>query len=361
VQLTSLFARNFRNLTKLEANFEKSVSAFVGKNAQGKTNILEAITLLAFGKSLRSNTEKSLLKTGEDFFRVEGMGKNEKDEKIKIEISSSLVKKTFKLNGKTITQSKLVGNFPIVSFSPEDLNLLLLSPSLRRRYLDILLSQSSHQYLFALNAYGKALKNRNALLVRIGGNLAQEDELDFWDGELAKHGSLIGKMRSEFAEFMKAPLEKNFQEISNTKSVLTMRITNFKGEGITEKKYLENLTKLRDKDLKYENTNYGIHRADLLFELDGKLLSENGSRGEIRSTILALKFVELKFIESVLAEKPILLLDDVFSELDESRQKSLMHLIQNHQTFLTTTKISHLDAAEEKDVWEVKDGDVKKI
>ena len=361
MELTSLLAQNFRNLTKLEITFCPKVNAFVGKNAQGKTNILEAIALLAFGKSLRNNSEKSLVKLGEKFFRVEGGGKNGNAEKIKIEIASTLAKKVFKLNGKPITQTKLVGNFPIVSFSPEDLNLLLLSPALRRRYLDILLSQTSSKYLLALNAYNKALKNRNALLARIFENLAKREELDFWDGELARHGSLIGKMRSEFLEFATKPLAENFEKIASEPKKLSFRIANFRGEEIEEKKYLENLTKLREKDLRYQNTNYGIHRADLVFELDGELLSENGSRGEIRSSILALKFVELKFIENVLEEKPVLLLDDVFSELDESRQKSLMSLIANHQTFLTTTKLSHLDPIEEKDMWEVKSGEVEKL
>jgi DNA replication and repair protein RecF len=361
VKLKSLRAQNFRNLSLLELDFEQSVSAFVGKNAQGKTNILESISLLAFGKSLRTSSEKSLQKIGEDFFRIEGLGEDSDAERVKIEIAATGIQKVFKLNGKKVAASKLVGNFPIVSFSPEDLNLLLLSPSLRRRYLDILLSQTSSKYLLALSGYGKALKNRNALLARISEGVAKVDELDFWDQELAKHGSLIGKTRSDFLSFATKPLAENFRKISNEEKALSFRIAGFHGEEITKKKYLENLTKLREKDLRYENTNYGIHRADLIFELEDELLSENGSRGEIRSTVLALKFVELSFIERQLQEKPVLLLDDVFSELDASRQKSLMGLIQNHQTFLTTTKLSHLDVIEEKTVWEVKNGEAEKI
>jgi len=361
VELTSLHAQNFRNLSKLEIDFEKKVNAFVGQNAQGKTNILEAITILAFGKSLRSNSEKSLLKIGEDFFRVAGVARDSDAEKVKIEIAATNNQKVFKLNGKKITASKLVGNFPVVSFSPEDLNLLLLSPSLRRRYLDILLSQTSSKYLLALSGYGKALKNRNALLARIKEGLAKEDELDFWDAELARHGSLIGKARSDFLNFAEKPLAQNFKNISKEEKTLSFKIINFHGAEITAEKYLENLLKLREKDLRYENTNYGVHRADLVFELSGELLSENGSRGEIRSTVLALKFVELTFIEKQLKEKPILLLDDVFSELDASRQKSLMGLIANHQTFLTTTKLSHLDATQAKAVWKVKSGELEKL
>jgi len=360
VKLLSLRAQNFRNLTNLELSFDKPVSAFVGNNAQGKTNILEAITLLAFGKSLRSNSEKSLRKIGTDFFRVEGAARDESGENLKIEIAAAEAK-TFKLNGKHTTASRLVGNFPVVSFAPEDLNLLLLSPNLRRRYLDILLSQTSRKYLLALNSYSKALKNRNALLARIGENLAKEDELEFWDVELARHGSLIGKLRAGFLEFAEQPLMNNFQKISNEGKILSARIANFRGEEISEEKYLANLAKMRAQDLRFANTNYGIHRADLIFKLEDEPLAENGSRGEIRSTILALKFVELEFLKNKLEEKPVLLLDDVFSELDASRQKSLMQLILNHQIFITTTKIAHLDLIAEKEVWEVKNGSVKKI
>ncbi|MCK5472024.1 DNA replication and repair protein RecF [Candidatus Gracilibacteria bacterium] len=361
MKLLSLRAQNFRNLTNLELDFNKPVNTFVGNNAQGKTNILEAITLLAFGKSLRSNSEKSLREIGTDFFRVEGLGEKSNEKKVRIEIAADVNQKTFKLNRKPIIASQLVGNFPVVSFAPENLNLLLLSPSLRRRYLDILLSQTSRKYLLALSSYSKALKNRNALLARIAENLAKEEELEFWDEELAKHGSLIGKLRAEFLEFAEQPLAENFQKIANEAEELRMQIANFHGEEISERKYLENLGKLREKDLRYANTNYGIHRADLIFRLENEPLAENGSRGEIRSTILALKFVELAFIEEQLKEKPVLLLDDVFSELDAARQKSLMSLIHNHQTFITTTKIAHLDLIEKKDVWEVKNGSVEKI
>jgi DNA replication and repair protein RecF len=361
VKLLSLHAQNFRNFEQLDLVFEPRVNAFVGKNAQGKTNILEAIALLAFGRSFRTNTEKSLRKIGTDFFRVEGQAENSQAERLKIEIAVTTAAKSLKLNGKKITASELVGNFPIVSFAPEDLNLLLLTPSLRRRYLDILLAQTSRKYLRALNAYNKALKNRNALLTRIIENLAQADELEFWDQELAVHGTLIGQMRTEFLAFAAKPLTENFGRIANAPKQLTTRLVNFHGEEISVEKYLANLTKMRAKDLRFGVTNYGVHRADLVFEIDGELLSENGSRGEIRSSVLALKFVELEFLEKILGEKPVLLLDDVFSELDASRQKSLMQMIRSHQTFLTTTKLEHLDVLDEKTVWQIENGAARKI
>jgi len=188
VKLFSLHAQNFRNFEKLEFDFAKSVNAFVGKNARGKTNILEAISLLAFGKSFRTSSEKSLRRLGSDFFRIEAVAKNSANEKLRIEIAAMTTAKSFKLNGKKVTASELVGNFPLVSFAPEDLNLLLLAPGLRRRYLDILLAQTSRKYLRSLSKYSKALKNRNVILYQIAENLAKLDELEFWDRELAENG-----------------------------------------------------------------------------------------------------------------------------------------------------------------------------
>jgi len=361
VKLFSLHAQNFRNFEKLEFDFAKSVNAFVGKNARGKTNILEAISLLAFGKSFRTSSEKSLRRLGSDFFRIEAVAKNSANEKLRIEIAAMTTAKSFKLNGKKVTASELVGNFPLVSFAPEDLNLLLLAPGLRRRYLDILLAQTSRKYLRSLSKYSKALKNRNVILYQIAENLAKLDELEFWDRELAENGTTIGQMRAEFLEFAAQPLAENFAKIASEPKKLKMRITNFRGEEISSEKYLENLVKMREKDLRFGATNYGVHRADLVFELDGELLAENGSRGEIRSSVLALKFVELEFLEKKLEEKPVLLLDDVFSELDSTRQKSLMTMIANHQTFLTTTKLEHLNPIEEKEVWEIENANAKKI
>ena len=360
MKLLSFKAENFRNLEKLDLKLNQPVTAFTGANAQGKTNILEAISLLAFGKSLRTGTEKNLIKSGGNFFRLEGTAENSEKQKIHFELASNVKEKTLKINGRKKNSAEFVGNLPLVQFTPEDLNLLLLSPALRRRYLNILLSQVSREYLRASLSYSKSLKNRNVLLVRIAENLAKEVELEFWDTELAKHGTIIGKFRSEFLNFAEIPLAENFEKIANESKKLTIRLSGFKGEDITTGKYLENLKKLYQQDLRYGSTNYGPHRQDLIFELDGVSLVENGSRGEIRSSVLALKFTELKFLEERLGEKPILLLDDVFSELDKSRQKSLVNLVKDHQTFITTTKAEHLDPFENKDVWEVKDGKLEK-
>lgn len=362
MKLTSLSIGNFRNLQNLELVFVKPVTAFVGENAQGKTNILEAISVLALGKSLRADEEKNLIPYGEDFYRIVGEAQQDNGEKLKIEVSAAAkpsIMKVCKVNGRKVNASDLVGRLPLVSFAPEDLNLVLLSPGLRRRYLDILLSQVDRKYLQALSGYGKALKQRNALLNRIMEGFAEVNELEFWDKELARCGSVIGRHRADWLHEIAKPLAQAFEKISGEKRKLVAELKNFHGEEIKPEKYLENLGKMREKDLRYGNTNYGIHKQDLLLSLAGKPLAENGSRGEIRSSVLALKFTELEFLEKHTERKPILLLDDVFSELDRSRQESLMQMLAHHQTFITTTKVEHLETIREQtQIWKVKSGAV---
>jgi DNA replication and repair protein RecF len=357
MQLLSLTATNFRNLQNLQLEFPSRITAFIGENGQGKTNILEAIATLALGKSLRAGSDAALVQHGAEFFRLTAAIQNSKSVQLELAYQAAPRQtKVCKVGGRAVPVGELIGQLPIVFFQPEDLNLVLLEPSRRRRYLDILLAQVSRAYIAASSGYAKALKNRNALLSQIAENQASEAELEFWDLELARHGTVIGQKRAELLEFAVQPLAANFAKISAEERVLTAKLTGFDGAALTPEKYLANLQKLRPQDLKYGTTNYGPHRQDLVFELNGESVAVDGSRGEIRSTILALKLTELAFLESKTGTQPILLLDDVYSELDRGRQERLMNLLGAYQTFITTTKIEHLDALLEKQVWEVKNG-----
>ncbi len=361
MQLKTLSATNFRNLTKLELTFAAPTIAFVGQNAQGKTNILEAIYALAIGKSLRVSAEKELINHNSDHFRLVGTVTDSKQAKLQLELAAVTTPrftKACKVNGRKVSATEFVGRLPAVFFQPEDLNLILLSPSLRRRHLDVLLSQVSRDYLKSASRYTKALKSRNALLVQIAGQKAKVNELEFWDLELSKHGTVLGRLRAEFLQFAKDLLAQNFHNLSGEQEVLTARLTGFTGGEITSEQYLENLKKLQPTDLRYGTTNYGPHRQDLVFELNSESVATGGSRGEIRSTVLALKLTELKFLEERTGERPLLLLDDVFSELDRGRQERLLGLIDGCQTFITTTKVEHLDPISNKQVWEVQEGKV---
>lgn len=360
MKLLSFAVENFRNLAPLELIFDAPAAAFVGANAQGKTNILEAISLLAFGKSLRTSNEMGLIRHEENFLRVSGTAETKTKTKIRLEVANTREAKVLKINGAKKSAGEFVGNLPIVQFLPEDLNFVLLTPAFRRRRLDALLSQTSREYIRASSAYHKALKNRNALLARIAEGAGGEDELEFWDTELATHGSRIGHARADFADFAALPLRENFNRIAGRDQKLTGQFTGLQREDLTLERYRAQLDKLRAQDLRYQKTNYGPHRQDFIFTLDSEPLAENGSRGEIRSSILALKFTELAFLEKHSGEKPLLLLDDVFSELDAQRQKSLMGLLTGHHTFLTTTKPAHLELLTTAvQIWEVADGKVE--
>ncbi len=361
MQLKTLSVTNFRNLAQLELAFDVSAIAFIGQNAQGKTNILEAIYALAIGKSLRASAEKDLIRYSTNHFRLVGTVIDSERKKLQLELAALVAPrftKVCKINGHKVSATEFVGRLPAVFFQPEDLNLILLGPSLRRRYLDVLLSQVSRDYLRAASRYAKALKNRNALLSRIAEQKAKVDELEFWDSELARYGMVLGQLRAELIEFATDLLAQNFYNISGENKKLIARLTGFNASELTTNQYLENLKKLQATDLRYGTTNYGPHRQDLVFELDGENIAAGGSRGEIRSTILALKLTELKFLETRTGQRPLLLLDDVFSELDRGRQERLLQSIEGYQTFITTTKVEHLDSIQNKQVWEVRGGAV---
>lgn len=362
VYLTSLTLANFRNIASLDLTFDTPVTAFVGENAQGKTNILEAITLLSIGKSLRASEDVQLIRAGEEFFRVSGEIQKETGS-LWLDIAAVTMPrltKAFRVNDRKIPASDFIGHFPTVSFFPTDLNLVLLAPSLRRRYLDIVLSQVSHEYVRAANTYAKALKQRNALLNLIADGRTGRDELDFWDAELARAGVIIGRLRNEFIDTTRDVLDERFHDIAGNGGRLMLRLTGFHAHDLSIESYREHLTRMRDKDIRYRSTGYGPHRTDLVFEIDGANVAEGGSRGEVRSTILALKFAELAFIEAKTATRPVLLLDDVFSELDRGRQERLMGLLSGYQTLITTTKLEHLVAVPgEKQILTVENGSVK--
>lgn len=353
--ITQLTATNFRNLAPLELSFTAPVTAFVGENAQGKTNLLEAISVLALGKSLRASSDTQLIAHEQDFFRITA----ELADGTQLAVAQDATEKKCQINGKQVPVRELLGRLPIVAFWPEDLNLVLLSPAKRRRYLDTVLSQVDLAYLTACLEYARILKQRNALLSQIAEGQSAASELDFWDSELARHGTVIGATRAAFITAIAGELQARFEDLAHESKTLTARLSGFRAEALTKEKYLENLQKLRGKDLKYESTNYGPHRQDLIFELNGEPVADNGSRGEIRSTLLALKFAELVFLESKLGAKPLLLLDDVFSELDRGRQERLMAGIAGYQTVITTTKMEHVDGiAGEKQIFTVSAGTV---
>jgi len=325
---------NFRNYNYKEINLEKNINIFYGENAQGKTNIIEAIFLSSMGKSFRTNKDKELINFEKEKATVEiNFEKKDRDGKIKIEIEN---KKNIYLNGIKLKKlSELLGNINVVIFTPDDINILKGGPQNRRRFLDIMISQLKPNYMYTLNLYLKTLEQRNNYLRQIKIENKDENLLDIWDEKLAEYAVIIYNYRVEFINKIKNKIENIHKDITQNKE-------NIKIEYISECKEKEeflNLLKQRRKlDIIKGFTTKGIHRDDFMIYINEKEVSTYGSQGQHRTAILSLKLSELKVIYDEIGEYPILLLDDFMSELDESRRKSFLENIENIQVIITCTE-----------------------
>jgi len=377
MKLLRLALEQFRNYPKLELEFADSdqVTYIVGQNAQGKTNILEAIYLLALTRSFRTSAQEDLILWQKDYCRVKGefegadqygggasgvdvagktgdaAGKGGKAQTTTLEVffgAPPQPKKSLKKNGVKISAENFIGTCKTVFFHPEDLNMLYLGPDLRRRYLDVLNLQLNKNYYRALRNYKRILKQRNALLKEIREGNARKADLEVWNEQLVKNGSVLISERAKTVIFLNDYLQDYYRKIAESDDKIAVSYKCMHGHDARDlsdinevkKIYAAALIATEKIDLKAEITTVGPHRDDLEFLLNGRPLASSASRGEYRSLLLALKLLELKFFEDRSSEKPLLLLDDVFSELDLHRQKMLLEAIAGHQTIITTT---HLD------------------
>ena len=345
---------NFRNYNKEEINLEKNINIFYGENAQGKTNIIEAIFLCSMGKSFRAKKDKEMIKLNEQNALVEvEYEKSDRDGKIKIEIGN---KKNIYLNGIKIKKlSELLGNLNIVIFTPDDINILKGGPQNRRRFLDIMISQLKPNYIYNLNLYLKTLEQRNNYLRQIKEEHKDENLLEIWDEKLAEYAEKIFLYRKEFIEKIK-------EKIVEIHKKITQNNENIKIEYISdcEKKetYLKKLKNEREKDIQRGYTGVGIHRDDFNVYINDKPLNIYGSQGQHRTVLLSMKISELNIIYDEIGEYPILLLDDFMSELDSNRRANLLANIENIQVIITCTdKMSLKDR--EKRIFYVKNGNIK--
>lgn len=364
MKLRKLQLENFRNYKKylFEFALEKKMTILVGPNGIGKTNFLEAIYVLSLGKSFRSLTQENLIKWDYDFMRLTGeVIIDDDDSNLEVFYSNHPKKqKNFKKNGVNLKNSEYLGHLLTVLFQPEDLNMLYLSPQLRRRYLDIILSQTDRKYLNALLKYKKVLKQRNALLSEIkaaqfeGKNIDHlMEDLSAWDRELIQFGSLLMVKRLELIDFLERNVENIYRTISGGQENIIVEYSSkilkkTFGKNI-EELYQNELFNRQKRDIFSTETTAGPHRDDLIFFLDGKEISKFASRGEVRTLLLSLKLGEIKYIKEKTGKNPVLLLDDVFSELDRKRQKHLLQSIKDCQTIITTTDIANLGEFRKKE------------
>lgn len=341
--LKTLKIKNFRNYQATEIDFHPGLNIFLGQNAQGKTNILEAIYFLALTRSHRTRTDKDLIHFQEKKLLVSGIVERQAG-KITLDIELTPKGRITKINH--LKQGKLsdyIGAVNVVLFAPEDLQLIKGAPALRRKFIDIELGQIKPIYLADLSSYNHVLKQRNAYLK--ANDKIDETFLSVLDEQLVDFGCRVMQHRLDFIKKLEEFAQESHSDISQKKERLTIKYLSsvpFPSLDELENSFRNSLLISRKRDLFKKNTGVGPHRDDISFFIN-EMDASFGSQGQHRSVVLSLKLAEIKLIESLTKETPILLLDDVMSELDNMRQLKLLETIsQNIQTFITTTSLDHL-------------------
>lgn len=327
---------NFRNYDKLEVEFKKDFNLIYGNNAQGKTNILEAIYLSAIGKSFQTNKDSEMIKIGKEKAKVEiEYETKDREGKITVEIAD---KKTFFINGiKQKKISDIIGKINIVLFYPDNIDIIKGGPAERRRFLDIMISQLKPNYIHILNKYLKTLDQRNAYLKQIKFDNKSKDMLEIWDESLSQLSYQIYTYRSEYIQKIKEKIKVIHNKITNCGQQDEKIEISFISSGKSQKDFYENLLRNRENDIRKGYTSTGSHRDDFDIYINDKKVNVYGSQGQQRTSVLSLKLTELNIIQDEIEEPPILLLDDFMSELDENRRNNLTNAIENNQVFITCT------------------------
>ncbi len=351
----------------MELAFDHQVNVFLGENAQGKTNIIEAIYVLALAKSHRTSKDKELIGWGDEFARIQGK-LEKRSSNLELELILSVKGKKGKING--LEQKKLseyIGAANVVLFAPEDLNLVKGSPQVRRRFLDMEMGQISRVYLHHLGLYQKVLLQRNHLLKSLQIGKGSKEMLDILTDQMIVLAAEVTKRRFEFIKRLQKWAEPIHYDISRGKEELEIRYlsaTNVSDEMDLSKikeEFYQMYEKQKTREIQRGVTLFGPHRDDLGFSINGHDVQTYGSQGQQRTTALALKLAEIELIYSEIGEYPILLLDDVLSELDDYRQSHLLKTIQDRvQTFVTTTNISGIDqrTLNQAKIWTVSEGTI---
>ena len=356
--LKNLSIKQFRNYQDTEIEFNPKLNVFVGRNAQGKTNLLESIYFLALTRSHRTKTDKNLIQFEEEQLQVSGI-LQKRTTTVPLEIDLTPKGRITKVNHlKQARLSDYIGHMNVVLFAPEDLQLVKGAPAIRRKFIDMELGQIKPIYLSDLSSYNHVLKQRNTYLK--SANHIDETFLSVLDDQLVEYGCRVMVHRAEFIKKMESFGRKKHFDISDQLEDLSIRYQ--PSVNFVDKKHLAEsfhiaLQKSRSRDLFKKNTGVGPHRDDMIFMING-IEASFGSQGQHRSLVLSIKLAEIELMESITKESPILLLDDVMSELDNTRQLKLLETIsQNIQTFITTTSLEHLqNLPDNLSVFTVKDG-----
>ena len=359
--ITKISVQDFRNLGKMQVELQPKVNILSGANAQGKTNFLEAVYLCSLGRSFRTSSERDMINYNKEEAYIQALFKKENRFGVqKLDINLKREKnKGIAMNGVPLKRlGEMFGEFLTVTFSPENMQLIKAGPSERRRFMDMEICQLSPVYYFHLQQYYQVLRQRNNLLKAIPRNRELRDTLFVWDEQLAAFGEKVMADREEFNRKLNMRVEEIHESITDNKEKLEIIYKPNQREGMLEK-----LNKSHERDVIQGSTCVGIHKDDCQFLINGRDARIYGSQGQQRSIVISLKLAEIDLIYQEKGEMPVLLLDDVLSELDGWRQQFLIKRIKSLQTIITCTGVEQILSGygdkTEIALFEVKNGIIK--
>lgn len=329
---------NFKNHSGKTFEFSPQINCFVGNNGVGKTNVLDALHYLSVGKSFLGNSDLNNIRSDEDFFAIEAEIQNdEKEDIIKI-LQPKESKKVIKKNDKSYDRlADHIGYLPSVMISPYDSNLISDSGESRRKFLDAMISQTDSSYLFDLIQYQKTIQQRNALLKHFAKNRTfDKDSLEIYDDPISNFGTRIFDKRKDFVEKLNPIFQEFYEIISGGKEIVNVIYESH----LFDNNFKELLSSSIDKDRALTYTSKGTHKDDLLFEMNGNSIKKIGSQGQQKSFLISLKLAQINRIKELTRKSPILLLDDIFDKLDDTRVSQLIELVNKEsfgQIFITDT------------------------
>lgn len=357
--ISSLSLKGFRNYSDEKIELSPYTNVIYGDNAQGKTNILEAVYIFSQGRSHRSRTDKELIKFGEDFARLSlDFHDAERDYNGVIQLMKN-GKKSIKINHVQITRlSKLMNYLNVVMFSPEDLELVKGSPSARRRFIDSSLSQLYPRYLTSLIDYNKALMQKNTLLKHLKARGVNSDmTLSVWNDRLATEGEKIIKYRTDFVNLINGFAAAIQREISGEELKISY-ICGMHSASENKNDIFEYLERNQNREIESASSQVGIQRDDLQITINDNKARIYGSQGQQRTSALAMKIAQADFIRHIKGEYPVLLLDDIMSELDINRRMYLAQKIKDKQVLITSTDTDLISDTDSTRLFKIRNGAV---
>lgn len=347
MRLLALTLESFRSYSSLSLEFPENehITVLLGENATGKTNVLEAIATLALLSSPRNSEDADLVQWEKSHYRIRGVTKDDQGQERALEVVSQVTPRKQRacfVNGVRTPAHRYIGTLPIVTFMPDDLLLFSGPPHLRRSFLDILLTQVSSIYTNALSEYSRAIKQRNALLQAISQGLERPSMLDVWDEKIATYGAILTQERLQLFASLELSLKSELAALGercNDARFAYLRKGEERDEAPLREELLSLLSHYRERDVLTRSTTVGPHRDDWTLQINSRDLATFASRGQQRAALLALLLLEVSFLDLRRNEKPLLLLDDIFSEFDAHHRSAVLAALSRNQVLLTAVQV----------------------